>query len=708
MSLSTVNDVIRTRDPRVDLMRGNVMCIEEGARNVKLYNRTASSANTTGLQFDNIDPGSTGYVVDRKIYVKTSFGLKMEPLMDNNQRISLRTGTAADPSDLTAGAAAADLNKAISVLGFDFAFGPRAFPLSQACQSIQLDINGEAFTYKLGEYVEPLMRYDNNMNFDKIDYSMTPSMQDTNKKYNDPFATEVSVSATIANAKIANNLNPLGNYGQNVNRSARNSYLPNIPTIENTDIKLAKDSAGADIKTGNLIQNFTKNGWTFTFAAGRAAANPATIGTTLLQSIEYTGNKGAALTVTEPVLIPVCLFGKMDERGFYGINEMKLSLNFYPDLVTRIYAGQPLYSSPVEGDDARRIKTYGLSLGAYGVSGSADSNTHIYYNVLTPKFTPELPPSNIYTDQRIELTRYKYTGSTNVINNTSVGTIPKRIYVWAGIDQSRKTEFDVDCYLNIKSIQFDFNSQNTQFSGVDPEQLYLQCRRAGLQMDFLQFSQFIGAVYCIDFTTDVSLDSGDYPGRIGNYNFTINVEFDKSNYLKYSPAAGAKTNVARPDDEIFIYVAVIRDGYVAIQNQVCARTTGLVQVNPNEIPLSIKSYDTKWENLYGGAFIDELKKMGKKVGKAAMAVGPAAIALGTKYGPKLVDKYGPKVMELVETYGPEVMESLGAMMGAGISPQEAMRLVSTYGLNPPMRGKKKTKGGAMAGKSHMKKQLSLY
>lgn len=117
----------------------------------------------------------------------------------------------------------------------------------------------------------------------------------------------------------------------------------------------------------------------------------------------------------------------------------------------------------------------------------------------------------------------------------------------------------------------------------------------------------------------------------------------------------------------------------------------------------MKDYDDKWGNIYGGSFVDDLKKLGRKAHSAVSSAVP----------------YVKKALPYVEKGLEMALPLLAA--GAGITERQAQGIIDKYGYDVGMemlKDKKrlkgrgvvggKKKGGAIAGKSAMRKQLSLY
>lgn len=696
------NKVIKTMDPRLDLTRGSKMVLEEGPRLNSLVKRSSSRANNSGITFDNIDPGSPGFVIDRKMYFRIGYNISLNPRNGDDTRLDINTDTldnARESFDLLLG-----------VLGINVTNGFRAFPIAQSTRTLELVLNGETFTERLNDYVEPLLRYDNDYIRAKGDYSLTPGLQDNAfdpKLYFGPRlggnldpGTNPVLALAGSKFSVDNNSNVFKSYGGMENIIPRGAFIGGI--LPATVAVAAAPGNGRYIGAfdfGGVILNMVDSG---------------TDDVSRLDSVTIVGtSQDPNITCVEPIMLPITVFGEPECRGFYGVNDMTISLVFDSSLTDRVYEGTPVRfnfdaaAGPAVAGFTNDVEN--LSLGPAVTIASGD----LYYNRLTPKITPELPPSNLYDDKRIKITDKVFNvnfaadsletrGIAQTFNNVSVGTVPKRIYIYAR--KSNKDYRDSDFYARINSFTFDFNNQNVQFSGADSEQLYLMCKRNGLLMEYKQWDLYSGSVLCIDFARDVSLNDGDYPGRIGNYNFSFTINLDVRRGIIDAPAgviAPAENNVQH-----LLRTVVIEEGYAIVQNQICSRVGGLIQVDPTSVPLRVASKDQYWENIYGGKFIDDLKHVAHKGLKMAEKALPYAQKIGEK-----VVKYGPGVAKGIAT----VLPLLAA--GAGMSEKEAKRLVDTYGVEEFMKMyggsveagkmslKKKAKGGKETSKAEMSKYL---
>lgn len=696
----SANDVMKTMDPRLDLTRGSKMVLEESARVVSLVKRTATSSTTSGVEFDNIDPGSTGFLVDKKLYIRAGFRIGFTP-RDGANTLRLNAATAEQ--------AALSINKALSILGIGITNGFRAFPISQASKSAELVLNGETFNVRLNDFVEPLMRYDNDYIRAKNDYSMTAGYQDITfdpknhvgvRQYVPPPAIPQLI-AEFDPYRAGLNGSPFAGYGDNTTIVPRGYYLPSIRAVYPADVVL--QPGGGVNRTADPIN---LGPWTITFiATGDGATNNViAIDTITLNEPRF---------FTEPLMIPLLDFGcNQDKRGLYGVNDMRVSLTYDGQLIHKIYEGTPSQFSsaataagPNPDDNGFFAAVADVSLAPSILSVGESSQTMLYFNRLTPKIYPQLPSSNIYSDMRIKPLDKEFTiqylgtdvlsqPTTITYSNLTAGTIPKRVYIYCS--KNNKTYLDSDHYATIEQLQFNFNNQNSQFNGADIEQLYLMCKRNGLMMELPQFQHHSGSVLCLDFARDISLNDGDYPGRIGNYNFEVQVT------CRARRAKQTNAPLAAGNESYKLHIVTLEEGYAVVQNQICSRVGGLIQIDTTKVPLRVVSKDQYWENIYGGAFIDDLKHVAHK----AVKFGQKALPYVQK-GAEAVIKHGPTIAKGLAT----ILPMLAA--GAGMSESEAERLVGMYGVDGFMERyggsveagksklKKKARGGRMTTKSEM-------
>lgn len=174
-------EVDKIQDPRVDLDYRKKYLVEVGGGENTYKNVRSTSYSNSSVQF-SAPPPNPNIIVDSKVYIKMKF------------RITA-TGTAVGPTLFQLGS-----NDAL-----------RFMPVSQVCNTIQLTLNNATVTTNISDYIEPLLRYNTNVQLREFDYSTSPSMQDQYQNYAD-YAT------------YGSNRNPLANYGENANEQSRGGF----------------------------------------------------------------------------------------------------------------------------------------------------------------------------------------------------------------------------------------------------------------------------------------------------------------------------------------------------------------------------------------------------------------------------------------------------------------------------------------------------
>ena len=673
--------LVRKQDPRLSLNDPSYMVIEEGSRIVNQYSYHATGASNSGLQFDNINPGSTGFVVGREFLVKAVIDPPVIPLTVTGDPI---------PNDAILG----NIDTAIGEIVKGVA--PKQFPLSRVCDNVELILNGQTFNENLSSYFAPVMAYDNpKYGSPKDTYGLTPYMRDTA----DYSKFRLDGGGNIDDC-ITDNISPFKAYGFNQAIDTRTSYWH---CINATSVAaLWRENAGEnDATTDNTFpvgNNVIAGGGAGSIAQVRYSREGDNI---TLQRIEFIH----PLTVVEPVLLPILSKGKnIYDRGFTGINEIRLNLAFNNRLGQNMFGS--VYDSitlNIDGENPPAQRT--INLGTLTTDINAQNSSHVlYYDVLTPKITNPLPASNVYDDRRLKVMSQQLSGGVLAdggtgkfnSNNFSLGTVPSRLYFWLQKKRTSKTSFDADIYLTVKKIQLTFNNNNVQFGNTQQAQLYRMCKYNGLELSWLEFTKYVGSPMCLDFSRDVSLDETSYPGSIGNYQFQLQIEYENT-------AFGGDIN---RDDFEFIALSVEK-GYCVIQNQICSRVTGLAQVNPSSVEIShmdrLAIYDFGSKDLYGAGIKDSIKSAIQK----AASLGHKGLEWASEHKDELLN-LGAKGFQLAKWMLPIIAS-------AGMSESEAKDIIAKYGVDGGMaRIVKKSKsggglvGGKLTGKKEMKNKLSLY
>jgi len=295
------------------------------------------------------------------------------------------------------------------------------------------------------------------------------------------------------------------------------------------------------------------------------------------------------LTVIEPMLISPFVFG--DDSNYVsalvGVQNMSYTATF--GNLQRLLSIQ---------------KNQGVgTINITGVSGTVESSS-LLFNYLTPDQTTPIPDSLV--SSYFSIVSYPTKSSVSLVAGAStnlpmssvqVTSIPRRMYVWAGIDDNDKTAFTTDTFLalntasNPLSVTWNNNQFFSQASAVD---LYNMSVKNGLDLTFSQFTKYVGSPLCIDFGTDLGLNADEAGGVLGNYQLGLNLNVTNTGSVAVTPT---------------LYVVVVYEGTFNIINGNCSHMIGVLsredvlnsQRDPNV------SYKLA-QSVYGGDFFSSLKK----------------------------------------------------------------------------------------------------
>lgn len=183
-------DVVEIIEPTIKMNERKVFAVFKGGSDNIYYNYSANSSSNSQAIW-NINVPSENIFIDRKIYLKARLRLTF-------------TGTTPDPSQF------------LLQTGFD---ALRAYPLSNATNTMTVQINNGAVSLNMGDIVQPLMRYVG-QDEEYFEYSNAPSMLDQSQTYEELTST------------TRNPLNGLGD-------STPGAFLPRgafpVNVISNTD-----------------------------------------------------------------------------------------------------------------------------------------------------------------------------------------------------------------------------------------------------------------------------------------------------------------------------------------------------------------------------------------------------------------------------------------------------------------------------------------
>lgn len=586
---------VKAIDPRVNFDRQKYL-IQQGASQVTFKNIISTSFSNSSIQF-TCPPPNVNVAVDRKVFIKFPVRLTF--------RGALANGLNPSPT-----------NRLIQIGSVD---GPRSYPMSKVCSTIQVVLNNFTATTNIGDYSDALLHYNNELETRCFELSGTPTMLDSMQAYSD--------FTTLGSAR-----NVLASYGENSAENARGGFT-NATFVSNS---------GTPLDCTEI--------WD--------------------------------VCVYEPLFISPLLFGQRESMGLYGIQTFDITLNLgnlsYVWSHADVPGGNTIVSvmGDITGDN---------------VHGSPTA----LFSYLTPQVNQLLSPNCVYTYPYYSVDRYPTAQSTLApgasdtaqSNNVQFSSIPRRVYIFlrrptTGPGGEGPSTFrTTDTYARIDKISVNFNNKSGLLSGANSFDLYHMAVRNGLQCSWDQWNRYQGSVLCLDFARDMSLGPLEVPGILGSYQFQISVTY---------------TNL-HPTDPIrhTLMVVSVSEGVFTVDKQTSMGQIGIVApeevLNDQSIKMADYYMSMKGANFYGGAFMDSVKKYGKKALSGLNSILPALSAAAPYLPGSAVTT---PALKLAEKYIPK-------LIGAGATEGEARKIVgSGYGegdLKHLIRQMKMRRGGSACG-----------
>jgi len=511
-----------------------------------------------------------------------------------------------------------DANRPLIELGTND--GPRSYPLSKICSTVNVVLNNQNISTNISDFADALLHYNNELNVRQFELSSTPTMLDTMQDYRqyvgcpelrepvDP--SGLSSTLTKQSLGLGSARNPMASYGENSAENARGGF---------SGIKVNKMS-----RTEAQID----------------------------------------LLIIEPLFLSPLLFGDRDSMGLYGIQTFDITLNL-GDL-RRCWSHVP---TPI-----------GTNIATMTVSLSEQTTCKAHFCYLTPQINQILSPDSTYTYPYYSIERFQTElGEINTgvelpmatSNSLQLATIPRRIYIYARRSNSSQIEGknayeSTDTYAGLKNIQVTFNNRSGLLSTASSFDLYHMSVRNGLQSSWDQWSKYQGAILCIDAARDLSLGPLDAPGVQGQYNFYFTATFRDLRPDVYDTAPIP----VKQDDKIkyTLFVVVVSEGTFTVKQQTTISQIGVVSpadvLNDPSIPRADYYNAMRGANFYGGAFMDTVKKYGKKALVGLNSILPALSAAAPFLPGSAIT--GPAIKGLEHL--------LPKLIGAGLSESEARKI----------------------------------
>jgi len=325
--------------------------------------------------------------------------------------------------------------------------------------------------------------------------------------------------------------------------------------------------------------------------------------------------------VCEPVPINPLLWGSRQGPAFVSVQDLQLQYTF-DNALQRIWTNSTI--------DGTTLSTVSVGISTSGVP-AAPSNPFLLFQEITPDFqNPVVFDKEYlypYTNVNVQISD-SFAGVTagstaqNSIPNIQYGQVPKSLMIFCKerlSDQlaGNKIWNSTDTFARINSLSIQINGSSSILAEANRFDLYNICTKNGLKDSYSAFAQDVGSVLVLELGSDIPLlDESIAPGTITNFN----VQISNLNI----------TNTSNSTKNYQVVVCAILDGVMAIKNNTCSVTTGLLSREQVLMaPLIDRAHSHTAYQLTGGGFFDRLVQgfrkaydVGRKVYDVAKQVSP--------------------------------------------------------------------------------------
>jgi len=537
LSFQKLNTVL-VRDPRTIVDNMRDYAILKSGSQTTWKQYTTTSVSNSSIQF-SCPPPSGGVFVDRKQYIYLPVRLTFTA-----------TSTASGQSIIRANQDA-----------------PRAYPISSSIDTLQATINNQSVSVNMGDIVHALLHYNTDSRLKNHDYSMTPTCPDQSQNYSD---------------LLGSIRNPLQGYGDSNDESVMGrGGFPQWEVVSNT------------VSTGS--------------------------GQALTAVVD--------LALCEPLfLISPFYWGCHNGSAFFNVTTMDFNITFFGQAANRMWSHDPSGATGVAITSAS-YQFNGFSSPAFSFSQvGLGAVPLMLFQYITPQETQVLSPSMAISYPYFDVPRYPTDAISAVApnattqlnsNNIQLNSIPRRLYVFV---RSRNQDLysnaaNTDTFFQINNVNIQFQNKTGLLSNASMDQLYEMSVKNHCNMTWAQWSGgpvyqagslstqigTIGSVLCIEFATDIGLESLDAPGKLGQYQLQVQVQCTNVN----------QTTSITPT----LYLVPVLEGVYTIEGLGRASTNVGVISSTDILDAQSRPFINykDIEHINGGDFFSGLRDFGKSI-----------------------------------------------------------------------------------------------
>lgn len=522
--------------------------------------------------------------------------------------------------------------------GFD---APRAFGLSSAIESLTSTINNQSVSINLADVIQPLMWFNTNDELKNSDYSTTPCYQDQSQSYD---------------TLIGSNRNPLGDYSV----TSDNTVAPR---------------------------------GTFPFVI---VANPAGDGINPVTAV-------VDVAFNESLYLSPFWWGKgVSNEAFFNVTTMDFNVTFLSQAANRFWS----HSSALAGGAAFATASYtfgGLAGGPTSFPTTGNS-PFIFFNYITPQETQALSPNMAISYPYFDVQRYVTTQAsvnpgvtaTMISNNIQLNSIPRRIYIFVRRQNNDlySDARNTDTFFSIENVSIQFMNKNGLLASANKQQLYEMAVKNQCTMSWQQWNGrappignftgaqigTVGSILCIEFGTDIGLDSLDAGGKLAQAQIQIQVS-----------ATNVHTSAIVPE----LYLITVLEGVFSIEG--LGRSSTRVGVITSQDILDCQSKpDVSYNDVLsvnGGDFFSTIKEglanLGRNIWQGVTS-GKALSTLGN-----IASQLPIPIVSDVARVATPILKSIG--LGEDHDVGSGVMYQSRYAAGGAKAGARRRRAGAIAG-----------
>ncbi len=450
---------------------------------------------------------------------------------------------------------------------------PRSFPISSIIDTLQATINNQSVSVNMSDIIHALLHFNTDAKLKNHDYSMTPTCPDQSQNYSDLDGA---------------NRSPLMGYDSSNDESV-----------------------------------MSRGG----FAYWNVVANPAGNGTAPVTAI-------IDLAVCEPLfLLSPFFWGCGNSSAFFNVTTMDFNITFLGNAAYRAWShdstsgtdGTPLGTGVTNNSSSIQFNNFVGPAFSFGQLGLG-SVPLMLFQFITPQESQVLSPNLEISYPYFDVPRYPtdYGAAVNPnasvqinSNNIQLNSIPRRLYIYARMRNQdlNSSPSNTDTFLQINNVNIQFQNKSGLLSNASMDQLYEMSHKNHCNMTWTQWSGgpvyakgnltttvgTIGSVVCVEFATDVGLDSLDAPGKLGQYMLQIQVQVTNIN----------QTTAINPT----LYIVPVLEGVFTISGLGRSSTNVGVITSKDILDAQSKPFVNynDIEHINGGDFLSGLRDFGKKI-----------------------------------------------------------------------------------------------